>query len=103
LAEHKRQLLARSESHRQSLEMEIRHIKAATAWVPRALHLARSVYPIALLAVPLVGLILGKKVSPKAPAKERPAVKGLAATALTGWNIYRKVKPFWDGFRSARR
>ena len=97
----KRHLLSQSESHRHSIEGELRNIKIATAWVPKTIQVARSVYPVLLLAVPLLGYIFGKKKHlPRAAAEPAPSRRGLIANAIAGYKFFRLIKPVWDGFRS---
>jgi len=102
LAARKRQLLAESELCRQSLEMEFQTLKTATAWVPRTVKIARSVYPILFLAAPLLGYAFTRK-RPRPTAEDgQPARRGLLAKALAGYRLFRKVKPVWEGVRSWR-
>ena len=99
LEERKQQLLARSDVCRRSIDAELRHIKTATAWVPKTIGIARTAYPAFLLAAPLLGYLFGRKrrlpLSLNAPAR-----RGMAATAFAGYKLFRKVKPYWDRFRS---
>jgi hypothetical protein len=100
LADRKRELIIRSEMYRQSLEANLSDIKEAIAWVPRVLRRVRSIYPLFVLALPLLGVaVRGKGLLRKRP----PPRKSLLTKAATGIKIFRTVKPFWDGFRQARR
>jgi len=100
LADQKRELIIRSEMYRQSLEANCSDVTEATAWIPRAFRVLRSVYPVVLLAVPLIGFAVRKK----GLLRKRPLPKkGLLSKAAVGIKVFRTVKPFWDGFRQAQR
>ena len=99
IAEQKRTLIARSEMYRQSMEADLRNIREAVAWVPRTFRAMRMVYPVLLLALPAAGFFLKKQIG----RKRSPPKKGWLGKAATGIKIFRSVKPFWDGFREARR
>jgi hypothetical protein len=97
----KRLLLIQSEGYRHSIDGEIRNIKAATAWVPKTIQVARTVYPAFLVAAPLLGYFFGRKRRASPPNGEfAPRRRGLIAGALAGYKFFRSVKPVWDGFRS---
>ena len=101
LADRKRELIIRSEMYRQSLEANLSDIKESIAWVPRVLRRVRSIYPVFVLALPLLGVaVRGRGLLRKRPP---PRKKSLLTKAATGIKIFRTVKPFWDGFRQARR
>ena len=72
LEEKKRQLLMRSEIYRCALEEDLRDIKIATAWVPKAVRTIRAVSPVLLLATPLLGYLFGKKRVRPLPAEDAP-------------------------------
>ena len=100
LAERKRELIARSESYRQSLQASLSDIKETTAWISRSVRTVRSVYPVLLLLMPLAGLIVRKKGLRK---RLPPPKRGLLSKAAMGLKIFRTVKPFWDGFRQGQK
>jgi hypothetical protein len=102
LADRKRELITRSEIYRQSLEANLSDIKEATAWIPRTFRLLRSVYPLALLVLPLLGFAVRRKAWLRKPPPP-PKKKGLLSKAAVGIKVLRTVKPFWDGFRQAQR
>jgi len=52
IEERKRELLSRSEIYRQSMTLEFADLKTATAWVPKTVKVARSVYPVLMLLAP---------------------------------------------------
>lgn len=102
LAEQKRELIIRSEMYRQSLEGHLSDIREATVWIPRTFRMLRSVYPVFVFALPLVGFAVRRKgLLRRRPPP--PPKKGLLNKAATGIKIFRTVKPFWDGFRQAQR
>jgi hypothetical protein len=99
LEQRKRELLARSQLCREGMEAELRNIQTATAWVPKAIKIARSVYPVLMLAAPLLGYGFARK---KRFVETAPKKLGILSTALAGFQLFRKVKPVWDGFRDYR-
>src|SRR2546429_8350885 len=99
LQERKRQLLARSEACRTSIINEFQNIKTAAAWLPRTIRTARALYPVLLLAVPLIGYIFARKRSAP-PQNHAPTKRGLIASPLAGYRFYRQIKPVWDKLRS---
>jgi len=101
LAERKRELLARSELYRQSLEAELRNIETATAWVPKTVRIVRAVYPVLMVAAPLLGYAFARKKRRSSNGEaSAPASRGLAATAWAGYRLFRKIKPVWDHLRA---
>lgn len=100
LQERKRRLLARSDACRASLADECQNIRIATGWVPRTVRTVRSIYPVLLIAIPLIGYLFARK-RPAAPPQNHAASKrGLIASALAGYRLYRQVKPVWDQVRA---
>ena len=100
LEDRKRQLLARSDLCRQRMAMEFRDIKTATAWVPHTIHTIRAVYPVFLLAAPLIGYVFARK---RHVPKTQPIRRaGVLASALAGYRFFRRMKPVLDGLRSRR-
>src|SRR5262249_12846678 len=100
--ERKRELLARSDACRASLGHEVQNIRIATAWVPRVVRTARSVYPVLLIAVPLVGYLITRRRPPTPPQNHAPSKRGLIASALAGYRLFRQVKPVLDQVRAWR-
>ena len=97
----KRKLLAQSAICRQQLSMELAHIEAATAWIPKTLQFARMVSPILAIAAPLAGWFFRPRKRPAGralPSKKR----NLFGKMLAGYQVARQVKPVWDGFRRTR-
>lgn len=103
LENRKRQLLADSDRWRQSLSTEIQDFKAVAAWVPRTIRMVRTVYPIILLAVPLLGYLVGRRRSPVLEFSAPPRKRGIFSSILAGYKFYRNAQPMWDQFRSMRR
>jgi len=101
LAERKRELLARGDLYRQSLESEFRNIETATAWVPKTVRMVRAAYPVLMFAAPLLGYTFARK-KRRASNGEAPAppARGLVATAWAGYKLFRRIKPIWDGLRT---
>src|SRR5436309_1582801 len=101
LDERKRQLLARSEYCRQTMVMQVRDLKTATAWVPHTVRVVRTAYPIILLAVPFLSYLFARKRSHRpAVAVESSRRRGVIASALAGYKFFRQMKPVLDGLRS---
>jgi hypothetical protein len=112
LEERKRELLAQSEAYRQAMALEIRNIKASVFWIPRTVQTIRKVSPFLVWGAPLLGILIGRRISVKphteaAPHKKTGRGKGLLATALGAIALYRKVRPILDVvipmMRNARR
>jgi len=100
--ERKRELLNRSEIHRQAMTLEFAEIKTATAWVPKSVKIARSIYPVVLLVAPLLGYTFARKRVRPLPPRSAGS-RGLFASALAGYKLFRSVKPLWDGLRQWKR
>src|ERR1051326_3202862 len=92
--ERKRLLLARSEDYRQSLDADLRGVKTAAAWVPKSVKVVRAIYPVLLLAAPLLGYVFSRK--RPAPVLKRGAGKGILASALAGYKMFRQVRPILE-------
>ncbi len=99
LAEHKKELLARSEYYRQSMAVELQNIRAATAWVPRTIQLFRMASPLLVVAAPALGMLLGRRSHEKAAAPR----KHMLGRILAGVQAFRRVKGFLDAFRPMRQ
>jgi hypothetical protein len=101
LAERKRELLARSELYRQSLESEFRNIETATAWVPKTIGIVRAAYPVLMVAAPLLGYAFARK-KRRSSNGEASTSRGIIASTWAGYKLFRKFKPVWDQLRSWR-
>jgi nucleotide-binding universal stress UspA family protein len=91
LAERKRALLARSESYRQSIRIEVDRIEEATAWIPKALRMARAAAALVMIAAPFAGALFGRKRGVK-----RRVIGGIASKVLAGLKLFRLIKPLWE-------
>jgi hypothetical protein len=107
LEERKQELLARSEAYRQSMAVEIRNIKANVLWIPRTMQTVRKISPFLMLGAPLLGLLIGRRITVKPQqeplAHKNGTRKGVLATVLGGIALYRKIKPIIDVLRPVRR
>ena len=103
----KRELLAQSAIYRNALRVELAHIQAATAWVPRALTYARMISPILALAAPVAGWFFSSRKTKRkwwggAKDPAPPKKRNLLGRMIAGYQFARQVKPVWDGFRKSR-
>lgn len=96
LAEYKKELVARSDAYRHAMAVEVHHIKSTTAWIPRTVHMVRWASPLLMVAAPVAGLLLGRRL--KARPAAHPPRKGLLARVLAGVAMYRKVRSIVDLF-----
>ena len=103
LQERKRELLRRSQSYRESLDSDLQEVKTATAWVPKTIRVLRAAYPVLLVAAPLLGYAFTKKRRQGPVSAEPSPRRGMLASALAGYRLFRKIKPVWDGFRDWQR
>jgi hypothetical protein len=107
LEDYKRELLARSEVHRQNLALHTKELQSSFAWVPRTMGMARSIAPILAVAAPIAGLFFArKKVAEMSAPRKQPqprSKKGLFATALMGFQLYNRVRPILTAFASQRQ
>jgi hypothetical protein len=99
LEERKKELLVQSEACRRVMAVEIQNVKASMLWIPRTVQTIRKVSPFLVWGAPLLGVLIGRRISMK-PRKEtsapRDGRKGLLATVLGGIALYRKAKPVLD-------
>lgn len=107
LEERKKELLAESEAYRQAMAVEIRNIKASLFWIPRTVQTIRKVSPLLVWGAPLLGMLIGRRISrkprPDPSAHKHGARKGLLATVLGGIALYRKIKPVFEMLAPALR
>jgi hypothetical protein len=98
LQERKKELLAQSEAYRQAMAVEIRNIKASVFWIPRTVETVRKVSPFLVWGAPLLGILIGRRISRKPQQEESKTGrrKGLLATAIGAIALYRKVRPILD-------
>jgi hypothetical protein len=106
LAEHKRELLARSEVYRQTLALQSKELQQSVSWVPKTVSMAKSAAPLVALGLPLAGMLLfrRKKEAPLVHSKPRhaPPKKGLLAMVLGGVEIYNRLRPLLNAFAHHR-
>lgn len=105
IGDEKRRMIAESDRYRQAMTVEFQNIKAATAWVPKTAGVIRATSPFLALAAPLIGLFVKRKnkAEPKAIHNGKAETQGLVAKTLLAFEIFRKIRPFWDNFQQARR
>jgi hypothetical protein len=99
----KRRLVAESELYRQEIQQDVTALRASTAWVPQSAKAVRAVYPILLLAVPLIAYRFARKRSPSAPSERTSSKRGWIASALAGYRLFKQVKPVLDGLSAWKR
>src|SRR6187431_3020662 len=97
----KRELLAQSAVYRNDLRVELAHIQAATAWIPRVLTYARMISPILALAAPVAGWFFSSRKTKRrwwggAKDPAPPKKRNLLSKMLAGYQFARQVKPVWD-------
>jgi hypothetical protein len=93
LAERKRLLAAESDLNRQALMSELSHLRASAEKVERVFRLGRSAYPLVLATAPLAGYFLSSKSGP---------VTKILKSAVWGWQVVQRLKPFWDKWRRSK-
>ena len=89
----KQLLVAKSNVYRQSLELQCGQIQVATAWIDRTYNFIRSTYPIYVLIAPLIGYFTFKK---------RKNIRGMAANALLGFQLVRKLRALWELWKAKK-
>ena len=90
LSARKRLLAAESDLNRQALLLELSRLRASAAKVEQVFRLGKSAYPVVLATAPLAGYIFASKAGPAAK---------LLKSAVWGWQVVQKLKPFWDKWR----
>jgi hypothetical protein len=80
----KRALITESEVYRETLKLEVQNLQLYSVRMRRRLSFVGTVAPLVLLARPLTGLFLQKRV---------PTKRGLFGTAILGWRLYRQFAP----------
>lgn len=93
LSARKRLLAAESDLNRQALRMELGQFRASVAKVEKVIRFGRSAYPVVLAASPLAGYFFASKAGP---------TKSILKSALWGWQLVRRLKPFWDKWRASK-
>src|ERR1051326_1238064 len=93
LAARKRLLAAESDLNRQALRAELERVRAWVAKVEKFVRFGRSAYPVVLAASPLAGYFFSSKAGP---------AKSILNSAVWGWQIIRRLKRFWDKWKTAK-
>jgi hypothetical protein len=93
LAARKRILAAESDLNRQAFKLELSRLRASAAKIEHFFSLGRTAYPVVLAAAPLAGYIFA--------SKARPVAK-ILKSAVWGWQVLRKLKPFWGRGRQPK-
>jgi hypothetical protein len=93
LAARKRLLVAECESHRRAFGLEVAQFQSSAAALARPVRSVLSVSRFLGLATPVAGLILGRR---------KTGSRSLMKMGLLGWQIFKRVQPFWARFRKRR-
>jgi hypothetical protein len=93
LAARKRLLAAESELNRQALKYELGRLRASAAKVEQVFRFGRSAYPVVLATAPLAGYFLASRTGP---------ATRILKSAVWGWQLVRRLKPFWDQWRQSK-
>jgi hypothetical protein len=89
LSDKKKELLARSEIHRQTLALEFSNVKMSFVLLKKRLQIVKTVYRLLGIAVPVGGLLFGHK--------ESTHKKSLLSKVLSGFNVVSRIKSFFGG------
>jgi len=90
LADKKKELLARSEIHRQTLALEVTNVKLGWALLKKRMLVLKTVYRMFGWAVPVGTILFGHK------KKERQR-SGFLSKLLSGFNLATKIKSMFGG------
>jgi hypothetical protein len=93
LAARKRLLAAESDLNRQALKFEFSRLRASTAKVEKVFRLGKSAYPLVFATAPLAGYLMASKAG---------AATKILKSAVWGWQVVSKLKPFWDKWRRSK-
>jgi len=93
LAARKRLLAAESDLNRQALKLELSRLRASAAKVEQVFRFGKSAYPVVLATAPLAGYFFASKAG---------AAAKILKSAVWGWQVVRKLKPFWDKWRKPK-
>ena len=93
LAARKRLLAAESDLNRQALMSELSQLRASAEKVERVFRIGKSAYPLVFATAPLAGYFLASKTGP---------VTKILKSAVWGWQVVQRLKPFWDKWRQSK-
>jgi hypothetical protein len=93
LAARKRLLAAESDLNRQALLSELSRFRASADKIERVFRFGKSAYPLVLATAPLAGYFLASKTGP---------VTKILKSAVWGWQLVQRFKPFWDKWRQSK-
>jgi hypothetical protein len=93
LAARKRLLAAESDLNRQALLSELSRMRATAEKIERVFRIGKSAYPVVLATAPLAGYFLASKTGP---------VTKILKSAVWGWQLVHRFKPFWDKWRQSK-
>src|SRR5215470_625452 len=93
LAARKRLLAAESDLNRQALMSELSRMRASAEKIERVFRFGKSAYPVVLATAPLAGYFLASKTGP---------VTKILKSAVWGWQLVQRLKPFWDKWRQPK-
>ena len=94
LAEKKKELLARSEIHRQTLALEVTNVKLSWALLKKRLRVTKTLYRMFGWAIPIGTVLFGHK------KKEKRRTGGFLSQLLSGFNLATKIKSMFSGGHS---
>src|SRR5579863_1057889 len=88
LQKKKKELIARSDIHRQTLALEATNIKLSLELLKKQLRVLRMIYRVLGLAVPVGGLLFGHK--------EPERKVSFISKFLSGFDLARRIKSFFS-------
>ena len=92
LAEKKKELLARSEIHRQTLALEVTNVKLGWALLKKRMGVLKTAYRMFSWAVPVGAILFGQK-------KKEKQRSGFLSKLLSGFNLATKIKSMFGGVK----
>src|SRR5688500_10165707 len=89
----KRLLIAKSEIHRQTMQLELQQIRESTAWIGKTISVVKTSLPFLAVGAPVAGYFVAKK---------RSGLK--TGFQKAGWLLaaFKQVKSFLAGFNSVK-
>ena len=93
LAARKQLLAAESDLNREALKLELSRLRASAARVEQVFRFGKSTYPLVLATAPIAGYLFSSKAG---------TATRIFKSAVWGWQIVRKLKPFWDKWRQSK-